>query len=487
MALTFYGASTADIITVTAADPTTADPNHKDLSPVTSGTLTAWTAMSGGTQITDLFAADPTTGAAGAAITAVTPTSLGRIMFWANNYSAAIWLEVSAGNRWRIYPGDLDSRVGGVASVNGKTGVAVLAGSDLVINAADIDDSTTVGRALLTATDAAAARTAIGASTGGGGTTGALLAANNFSDVADVPTAVQNLGGPFLQIALDTDIVVDGDVPTFNASTNAMEFRHPIDTGEAPYTLHGAVLNPGQAVPGDWPSDGIAFVRASAPVFSMAQIAQGGVQGNGATVTSNGLSQAVAVGDDVFISISAPAGGSVALIANIDDGSSGANVYTLRGQFLQGTSLQVANYKCRAAAALPSGRTITATLTNGNVLELEMTVHKITGLAASSYDQSGAGGAANVLNVTVTTGGATQYANEVAICSVATFGTNATTGAPPGFTQSGTTYSVNPAGATARFNSVFYKVLSATGTVSATPTRSPSGFLAVTLGTYKLA
>lgn len=67
------------------------------------------------------------------------------------------------------------------------------------VTAADIMDATTVGRAVLKATDAAAARTAIGAGTGTSnlaiGTTASTAAAGNHAHAAAAVTATAVAGG----------------------------------------------------------------------------------------------------------------------------------------------------------------------------------------------------------------------------------------------------------------------------------------------------
>lgn len=99
---------------------------------------------------------------------------------------------------------------GGVTSVAGKTGTVTLV-------AADISNSTSVGRAVLTAEDAAAARTAIGAQAAGGGGGAARRIATGYVTSGDLTpqntgSAWQLLtGGPSFTIAATA-----GDVVTFD-------------------------------------------------------------------------------------------------------------------------------------------------------------------------------------------------------------------------------------------------------------------------------
>ena len=86
MARTLYGGSPADVIAQVSAD-------DGDYAPATA-TLTAWDALSDGTQLTDLTTAD------GTPVSVVTPDGLGRVLFYGpDGYTAPIWLEDAAGAR----------------------------------------------------------------------------------------------------------------------------------------------------------------------------------------------------------------------------------------------------------------------------------------------------------------------------------------------------------------------------------------------------
>lgn len=106
MARTFYGGSPADVIAQVSSD-------DGDYAPATAE-MTAWTAATGGTQITDLL------DVSSSPIVTVTPDALGRVRFYGpDNYSAAIWLQTSGGVRWRIDPADMASRLN--AALGGNT------------------------------------------------------------------------------------------------------------------------------------------------------------------------------------------------------------------------------------------------------------------------------------------------------------------------------------------------------------------------------
>lgn len=87
------------------------------------------------------------------------------------------------------------------------TGLGNGGGGEVEVTSEDITDSTTVGRAVLTATDAAAARTAIGAGTsslvlGLGGTQAA--AGDHVHDASTVSTvAIGTLAATDVQAALE--------------------------------------------------------------------------------------------------------------------------------------------------------------------------------------------------------------------------------------------------------------------------------------------
>lgn len=95
----------------------------------------------------------------------------------------------------------------------GTTGTTAKAGN-YQPTAANISDATTTGRSVLTATDAAAARTAIGAGTSNLalGSTGATAAAGNHVHAADVITvdAIPDVSGTNVQDVLEELAVVNG-------------------------------------------------------------------------------------------------------------------------------------------------------------------------------------------------------------------------------------------------------------------------------------
>jgi hypothetical protein len=114
---------------------------------------------------------------------------------------------------------------GAVDSVNGQTGVVVLAASDVGAAAtshthiaSQISDSTTTGRAVLVAADAAAARAAIGAGTSSLalGITGSTAAAGNDSRLSDARTptghAASHTDGGSDEISIDGSQVTAGTV-----------------------------------------------------------------------------------------------------------------------------------------------------------------------------------------------------------------------------------------------------------------------------------
>jgi hypothetical protein len=133
---------------------------------------------------------------------------------------------------------------GAVDSVNGETGVVVLDATDVgaaatvhTHTASQISDSTTVGRAVLAAADAAAARTAIGAGTSSLalGTTGSTAAAGNDSRLSDAraPTAhaASHTDGGADEISIDGSQVTGGTVafarlPTGTSSTTVAIGNH---------------------------------------------------------------------------------------------------------------------------------------------------------------------------------------------------------------------------------------------------------------------
>jgi hypothetical protein len=182
-----YGTAGGDIISRVNSD--TGDPTA-DFGPWPTGTtLTAWTAMTGGTQITELYdsAQNPVS------VVTVTGPLYRTIFYGPSTIAGAIWLQDPSGNRWRFDPDNLASRVAGVTSVSvdggpAQTGdVNVQTGGSVA--AADLIDAGLTGVNSIRANTQADGRTAIGAGTSNlqlGLTANTAKAGNYVPSKADV-------------------------------------------------------------------------------------------------------------------------------------------------------------------------------------------------------------------------------------------------------------------------------------------------------------
>ena len=538
MARTFFGGSPADVL----AQPTpsaTDDPTA--LGFVTSGSLTVWSASTGGTQLTDLQTAG------GAATSTVTPDSLGRIMFYGPDpYTAAVWVQDANGNRWRIDPSDLASRTGNVSSVNGKTGAVTIAGSDLVLNAADVDDSSAVGRSVLTAADAAAARAAIGAAgstsdvaaivdakgdliVGIGNDTVArqAAAANGLVPAYDStkttgigtfdPSTKADKTGGLDQFARVIGTPADGDVLVWDADLNAAVWTDlstrfaAADPGTGrilpaalPKYYHDTpIVNTGAAVPTD-AYQPIVFERPAAASLVPIILDHDKVQGASALALQP--TSDLAVGDWIGFVIApsgdaaTPALGSVSVAF-----TTGAATVTWNPLNFPNATAAIVSGVAKVTTLVPSGTNVTFTArdTNGTALNrvhLLGSMFRLPNIAAATpIDVVQPGSGNNTTSMTTITTSAptsnTVQANEIAIGAAMwnSLAAPASRTVAPTGVWAGNELSNEKSdnGTSARSLGVWYTVLSAAGkpvlTTQMTASDSASGQWAAQLFTAKAA
>lgn len=508
--------------------------------PSSGATLTFWTAKTGGTQYTDLrLGSAPSTPTSTITVGSdgVVPAFQGPdgiTSMWVSGGGARTrintWTNAGAAGGGGGSASDATTTTNGVVRLAGDLGgtagsptVPGLAGKAATTHthtASQVSDSGSTGRAVLAAATPPDGLTALGAAS----TTGLSAAAATAN--AAVPKTVVDAKGDLI-VATGNDLVarlaagtngqyvgydsttatglkgitpptwstlsadafplattdlVDGHTLYYDEQSGAWVNRASPVTTLPPYLLQGAVFNPGQSVPADWPNGAIAFVRSSAPTVGVSPL---GTAGTSSTSTSQAvtLTDAVAVGENIFVAVSAPSAGTVLSNITVTDASS--NTYTLRSQRLQGATIQGQAFSARATTALAAGAAITVTFA-ASAGDIEVVVSKMTGLASPAFDQSGVNSGNGVTQVAVSTGGATALANEIAMLSV--HWNNGAIVAPSSWAQAGWVQ-VGPTRtsgtSTPKNCAVFWKQFTTVQTVSVTPQVDTAGIMVATLNTYK--
>lgn len=470
-----WGDTAADVV----VKMITTDQN--ELAPDTRP-VTIWDAYTGGSQVTDLQ------NLSGTAITQVTPTSKGRVLFYPpDGWTADLWYQDADGDRWRVVK-PASVVVTGVSSVAVNGGTAQTGAATVAINSGTISDATTTGKAVLTASSAAAALSAVGGVDASAIPTASTLAdatatGKALMQATDAPTALSVVGGiATSDFPISFSGLAFGDVPTYDDQAQVWVNQQPQQVPLPSYLLQGEVLNPGQTVPGDWPDGAIAFVRQSAPVLGVTILQQGGFTSSNTTLTLT-PTNAVAAGENVFLALvgNPPSSGVTSAITATDSGS---NTYTNRGARAQGAVVQAQAFSTRATTALTTSSTITATL-SAAVSNLQGVAVKLTGLASPAIDQQGANSGVSISTLTVATGGATAQPSEIAMLVVGFNGTSNTITTPAGWTLAGTVQTMSDFAP--KYCAVFSKILTTTQTVSVTVSVGVAGTIVGLLNTFKAA
>lgn len=298
--------------------------------------------------------------------------------------------------------------------------------------------------------------------TGGGGGVTDHGALTGLTDADHPIAAVQGL-----QDELDSKAVT-GHTHTEYSATN---HSHA-------YALTGVVLNPSDTVPADLPIGALVFTRDTA------------LFGFNSKVGSAGFSNL----QTVQVPLTGPVNAGQTLIALIVQDGAGDVQHTFSGTVtgnswqtdasspVQATTVQAHILSVKLATNLATGTNISITAET-TVSRWAVMLYVVDGLAATSWKDKSATNGGNSASPSVTTA-ATVQANEIAF---AVFGANPavsgvmTIGA--GWTDGGQ----QDSGATARRALGEYKILTATGAVTATCSFAVAANFAAAVATYKKA
>lgn len=472
----------------------------------TTVVYTVWTALTGGTQLTELY-----TYPAQAATTTLSPDATGRLLFYnANGVTARVYLrnEAATGDtRWGVDPSDIASRAG-VTAHSALTGLPVGDDHPQYLNNARGD-----ARYLLPATAASTYVALTGNQTVAGVKTfssAPVVPANSFpttaingftaalatkpdssgsvKQFADVPDAALNPGevytgdGAGALEALDLTAASNA----FDATTGDLLYA-----SEPPFTILGFIKNAGDPDPAGLPlGAGIPVIGWSRPASaSIIPIFDDDATATAAsTATGFVTTQDYAVGDDLLfvVGLSDEAGSAGADATVTFSFGVGAAAQTLKIAGRQAATAKVIHYNGKCTTHIPVGVTITPTfkdvtgVTTQNRALAALQLIKLPNLAAvSPFDQSvgiGAGGS-GTLALTIGPTGPTTQPVEVAIQSAFMSG-----GGPPAIRTMNPTNGWSllkvtevDSGSSSRMLMSAFKVLSATGAVTGNYTVGASG------------
>lgn len=350
------------------------------------------------------------------------------------------------------------------------------------VNVDDLGQITAVGKLLAKAADQAAGRAAIDA-VGGAGVSTFVRTVLDDANASAFRTTIGALGTADVPAFDLVSTPSTGDVLTWDADSGDFTPRAPNIPPVNPFALIGAVVNPGDPIPADFPPGGLLFTRASAPVLGASLLAQGGSSTSTSTLSLT-LGAGVSTSEDIIVAISAAAPGTVFSTVTITDTASTS--YVNRGQRLQGSTDQVQVFKGRPGTGIASGSALTITL-GAAVGDLEVIVLKATGLLASGFDQQGVNSGTGQTALTLTASAATAQANELAFAVIGfNQASNGLTSVPSGWTQIGTTQPT-AGGASSKYCAVLWKQLTSISTPSVTVGINVSGVMVGILDTFKAA
>lgn len=273
----------------------------------------------------------------------------------------------------------------------------------------------------------------------------------------------------------------DADHPISAIQDLQTELDSKSDTGhthtDPAYLLKGIVINPGDSVPTDLPVGALVFTRDAVAFGYGSKVASVGT--SNVTTFNITLTGAVAAGQWIIATIVMDgSGGTAATLSGTVTGNSWATAAkTINGSTVQAQILYV-----KAATALAIGDTVSITA-EASWTRWAVILHTLDGLAASPLDKT-ATATGSGTSVSIGATATTAQNDEIA---VAVFGANpansGTLTVGSGWTDSGQ----QDSGSTARRAASEYKVLTATGTVTATGTLATAALWAGVVATFKKA
>jgi hypothetical protein len=452
MTRSMYGPT---IVATPGTDPTTLT---SEKAPVTVART------EGGAAETDLMtvAGAPGSRVPGTAIASPDPNDLTGAVAWfgPDGYTGSMWVKDPATSTWfEVYPVGLVGRIGSGAisqiQLNGATITPSSGTVNIALDSSDLEDVTAIGQGVLQAPDKVTARTAIGAA--------------GLSDIPATPT-FETLTG------LDLSTVVVGDnVIAYDGSRFVVQ---PPQPDQRPFITQ---LTDGDPIPPGTPPGLIAYTAAPSVQFGFGT----SLGGNGAPnvqSVSKTLTSPVAAGTLVVIGAGCDATGSTDAVWTVTD--SRGNAYTLVNQTRASSTVQSAELRCRLTTSLQVGDTITVDC--GSVRNhLGFTAATAQNTAVNGLDKTAvASSGPSVTSLVVGPTPATTQTSEIAFATFV-FASNATTFTPSnGWIQAGAMQET--ATGTSRKGIVLcYKILTATGTVTASGDLSAAQAFAGVLGTWK--
>jgi len=362
-----------------------------------------------------------------------------------------LWVQPTIGGvtgpRWQVLPQDIAQRAGGVSSISfdggaPQTGAVSYTSPAHSPASTDITDATSTGRALITAANAAAARTTVGATTIGGQiftaadapavrTLLGFIAANitdagatgrTLLQAATTTAARSTLGLTDAQIQAIVGVLTTGatggSVPQYDTTKNAFipsdlttQFAQIDASGRLvpqarpKYDLDLVVINQGDPVPTDVQTGALVWQRPA--VASLIPQLEGSnfLNANGTTLTWTN-SDAIAVGDwvgfAVFTSAETTSGTLPTVISSITPGAGAYGTLQSGPESVQSGSTQVDLKYAKCTTAVAAGTTHTMTLNQARVHRIAI-MFKMPNLAATApIDQSTSnqGGSQTALDLT---------------------------------------------------------------------------------------
>lgn len=396
--------------------------------PIGGAIGTAWTAKTGGAQLTDLQTE------AGAAISTVTTESNGAVpVFRGPDGVSQLWLDFGFGR--------------------------------FLAEATDADEQLDTRVAAVELTAAAASSAAASASLAVAGKYTRPAAGIPSTDLASaVQTLLTKVGthDTFLARFDQTAVPTDGQGYFLDPASDLLKPGDPGAAGgiDPAFLLRGIVLNEGQADPAGIPTGALRFRRPAA-VLSTTPLGRLGA--SGVTTLTIPTEVDVEIGEYLDVYVACSQEGTV--VTTVSAAVAGGPTLTQLVSQVQGNSSSTAQFSGRATARIPAGTAVTVTASAARS-DLVAKTAKSTGLiSVGALDQQAISGGGTTLAVSTGPTGSTAQANELATACVAWNNTNGLGfTAAAGWTALGSTAASTDT--SPRSLAVFYKLLSTSGPVT---------------------
>lgn len=383
---------------------------------------------------------------------------------------------------------------------------------------ASITDATTVGKAVLTATDAAAARTATGALAASAVSTFAATFLDDTSAAAvrttigalgssDVTGYATKVGGLTQFTDVSSTAPAGGQAPIFDADAGQYvptdlstlyaaigPDGRIVTTAEPRWYVPTVIVDEGSPPPASFPAGGLVLARPAAA--SLVPTVAGSASSQGVTSIAVTTTQDFAAGDVMGVFIGASGEVTLPTTYTITFSAGAGTVNSVVEAHQSGSAQSDIKY-VRVGTAIPSGSTVTITANQNRVIALAVLAKMPNLVSSGALDASAgtSGSGTSPLAISIGPTAATVQANELAVAAVVqnsgTGTVSRTVAGTNGWGALGSVALTTTSGGSARALWVVYKILTAaapvTATLQVTSSDGSQGAWAGTVATFRAA